>query len=66
MLSADQSHRYEEENMRDIRIGAAQFEHRNADKNYNLSVMRQLMALAVDRGAEILSFHDYGARVGPR
>jgi len=52
--------------MRDIRIGAAQFEHRNADKNYNLSVMRQLMALAVDRGAEILSFHDYGARVGPR
>jgi predicted amidohydrolase len=44
--------------MRDIRIGAAQFEHRNADKSYNLSVMKQLIALAVDRGAEILSFHE--------
>jgi predicted amidohydrolase len=44
--------------MRDIRIGAAQFEHRNADKNYNLSVMKQLTALAVDRGADILSFHE--------
>jgi hypothetical protein len=27
--------------MRGIRIGAAQFEHRNADKNYNLSAMKQ-------------------------
>jgi predicted amidohydrolase len=44
--------------MRDIRIGAAQFEHRNADKNYNLSAMKQLIALAVDRGAVILSFHE--------
>ena len=44
--------------MRDIRIGAAQFEHRNADKNYNLSAMKQWIALAVDRGAEILSFHE--------
>ena len=44
--------------MRDIRIGAAQFEHRNADKSYNLSVMKQLSAVAVDRGAEIVSFHE--------
>ena len=44
--------------MRDIRIGAAQFEHRNADKSYNLSVMKQLSALAVDSGAEIVSFHE--------
>lgn len=44
--------------MRDIRIGAAQFENRNADKDYNLSVMRQLVALAVDRGVEIVSFHE--------
>ena len=44
--------------MRDIRIGAAQFEHRNADKNYNLSVMKQLIALAIDRGAEIVGFHE--------
>jgi len=44
--------------MRDIRIGAAQFEHRNADKHYNLSVMKQLTAKAVDRGAEMVSFHE--------
>ena len=44
--------------MRDIRIGAAQFEHRNANKEYNLSVIEKLTALAVDRGAEIVSFHE--------
>jgi predicted amidohydrolase len=44
--------------MRDIRIGAAQFEHRNADKHYNLSVMKQLTAAAVDKGAEMVSFHE--------
>jgi predicted amidohydrolase len=32
--------------MRDIRIGAVQFEHRNADKSYNMSVMKQLIARA--------------------
>ena len=44
--------------MRDIRIGAAQFEHHNADKEYNLSVMKRLTAAAVDRGAEMVSFHE--------
>ena len=44
--------------MRDIRIGAAQFEHRNADKRYNLSVMKRLAAAAVDKGAEMVSFHE--------
>jgi predicted amidohydrolase len=44
--------------MRDIRIAAAQFEHRNGDKEYNLSVMRELTALAVERGAEVVSFHE--------
>jgi len=44
--------------MWDIRIGAAQFEHHNADKDYNLSVMKQLTAAAVDRGAEMVSFHE--------
>ena len=60
MLDADQSrrkHKREEGSMRDIRIGAAQFEHRNADKKYDLSIMKRLIALAVDRGADILSFH---------
>ena len=44
--------------MRDIRIGAAQFEHRNADKSYNLSVMKKLTATAVEKGAEMISFHE--------
>lgn len=44
--------------MRDIRIAAAQFEHRNGDKEYNLSRIRELTRLAVERGAEIVSFHE--------
>ena len=44
--------------MRDIRIGAAQFESRNADKDHNLSVMRGLVATAMERGAEMVSFHE--------
>jgi predicted amidohydrolase len=44
--------------MRDIRVGAAQFEHRDADKAYNLSRIRELTRLGVERGAEIVSFHE--------
>ncbi len=44
--------------MRDIRIAAVQFEHRNGDKEYNLSVMRRLAVRAVERGAEVVSFHE--------
>ena len=44
--------------MRDIRIGAAQFEHRNGDKQYNLSRIRSLTAQAVQQGAEVVSFHE--------
>jgi predicted amidohydrolase len=44
--------------MRDIRIAAAQFEHRDADKAYNLSRIRELARRAVERGAEIVSFHE--------
>ena len=44
--------------MRDIRIAAAQFENRNADKEYNLSRIRALTAQAVEQGAEIVSFHE--------
>lgn len=44
--------------MRDITIAAAQFEHRNGDKEYNLSVMRTLALRAVERGAEAVSFHE--------
>lgn len=44
--------------MRDIRIAAAQFEHRNADPEYNLSRIHALTAQAVEQGAEIASFHE--------
>jgi predicted amidohydrolase len=44
--------------MRDIRVAAAQFEHRNNDKAYNLSRVRALTRRAVEQGAEIVSFHE--------
>ena len=44
--------------MREIRIGAAQFENRNGDKGYNLSRIRELTRLAVERGAQVVSFHE--------
>ena len=42
--------------MEEIRIAAAQFEVRNADKEYNLGVMRGLVEEAVKKGADIISF----------
>ncbi len=44
--------------MRDIRVGAAQFEHRDGDKAYNLSRIRELTKRAVEQGAEVVSFHE--------
>ena len=44
--------------MRDIRVGAAQFEHRDGDKAYNLSRIEALTRRAVEQGAEIVSFHE--------
>jgi predicted amidohydrolase len=44
--------------MRDIRIGAAQFEARDGDKEYNLGRVEDLASQAVARGAEIVSFHE--------
>jgi len=44
--------------MRDIRIGAAQFEARDADKDYNLSRVRDLAERAAAEGAELVSFHE--------
>jgi len=41
-----------------VKIGAAQFEHRNGDKPFNLGRIEALTALAVARGAEIVSFHE--------
>ncbi|MFQ5733157.1 MAG: nitrilase family protein [Planctomycetaceae bacterium] len=42
--------------MRDIRVAAAQFEYRNADKAYNLARIRELTRVAAERGAEVVSF----------
>jgi predicted amidohydrolase len=44
--------------MRDIRVAAAQFEHRNDDKEYNLERINELTHRAVGQGAEIVSFHE--------
>lgn len=44
--------------MRDIRIGAAQFENKDNDKAYNLSRINELTRRAVEQGAEIVSFHE--------
>ena len=44
--------------MRDIRVAAAQFEGRDNGKAYNLGRIRALTRTAVERGAEIVSFHE--------
>lgn len=44
--------------MKEIKIGAAQFEHRNGDKKYNLGVIHSLTKKAVSGGAEVISFHE--------
>ena len=44
--------------MREIRIAAVQFEHRDNDKNYNLARIEDLARRAADQGAEIVSFHE--------
>ena len=44
--------------MRDIRIAAAQFEPRDADKEYNFGRIEDLAKRAVDQGAEIVSLHE--------
>jgi predicted amidohydrolase len=44
--------------MRDIRIAAAQFEHRDGDKEYNLGRIRDLTRHAALGGAEIVCFHE--------
>jgi predicted amidohydrolase len=44
--------------MRDVRVGAAQFEHRDGDKPYNLGRIHDLAWRAARQGAEIVSFHE--------
>ena len=44
--------------MRDIWVGAAQFEHRDNSKAYNLARIAELTRQAATAGAEIVSFHE--------
>jgi predicted amidohydrolase len=44
--------------VREMRVAAAQFEHRNDDKVYNLARIKGLTQRAVEQGAEIVSFHE--------
>jgi len=44
--------------MHDIHIAAAQFEARDADKDYNFGRIEALARRAVQQGAEIVSFHE--------
>lgn len=44
--------------MREIRVAAAQFEHRDGEKAYNLDRIRTLTRQAAAQGAEIVSFHE--------
>jgi predicted amidohydrolase len=44
--------------MRDIRFAAAQFEHRDGDKAFNLGRIRALTRTAVEQGAEVVCFHE--------
>ncbi len=44
--------------MRTLNIAAAQFEPRDGDKNYNLSVIESLTKKAKNQGADVVSFHE--------
>jgi predicted amidohydrolase len=44
--------------MREIRVGAAQFEVHDADKDYNLGAIERLARQAASAGAELVSFNE--------
>lgn len=44
--------------MNTIRISSAQFEHKNADKDYNLSVIEKLTQKAAAEGSQVIAFHE--------
>jgi predicted amidohydrolase len=44
--------------MHNLKIATAQFEHRNGDKQYNLSVIERLSAEAAAKGAQAIAFHE--------
>lgn len=44
--------------MKNIKISTAQFEHRSADKQYNISVIDRLSKEASSNGSDIIAFHE--------
>lgn len=44
--------------MRKLKIAVAQFEPKDGDKDYNLSVIEELTLKAKESGAEVISFHE--------
>jgi predicted amidohydrolase len=44
--------------VKELKIAAAQFQPRNGDKHYNISVIENLTAQAKDQGADVVSFHE--------
>ena len=44
--------------MKNLNIAVAQFEPKDGDKEYNLSVIEKLTAQAKEQGAEVISFHE--------
>lgn len=44
--------------MESLNIATAQFEHRNGDKAYNLSVIESLAGKAAEEGSDVIAFHE--------
>ena len=44
--------------LRDMKIAVAQFEPKNGDKTYNLSIIKRLAEKAKSKGADLISFHE--------
>lgn len=44
--------------MQNLKIAAAQFEHKSGDKTYNLSIIEKLAARAAEAGAQVIAFHE--------
>lgn len=41
-----------------MKISTVQFEHKNGDKRYNLSVIEKMTTRAAEQGAEVIAFHE--------
>jgi predicted amidohydrolase len=44
--------------MENLRVATAQFEHKSGDKEYNLSVIREMSSQASAAGADVIAFHE--------